>query len=275
MRSFSMRARLAMAATASALALGGAARAQAPATPVHLALAYDGRLIIKVLDLRFDEQATPTGFGADANLRSYGILAAFKKFNIRASAHGPIQAGAPRPAQFYYDNQDGKRDRKVQVAWRPNEVATNSSPPYGNLGQPPASLEQKLSSADPLTQLMRLTLAASPAQVCDGAPRLFDGKQLYALEFDRGQPVAPNADERALGLTGLVRCTVHYHEIAGFKPKPGDRPGLKSQIVATFGQLGPGGPWVIDRVSADTILGQASVELKHVQISREINQASN
>lgn len=271
-----MGARLGMAA-AMALALAGAAHAQAPATPVHLALAYDGRLIIKVLDIHFDEQATPASFGADASLRSYGILAAFKKFNVRASARGPIQAGAPRPGQFLYDNHDGKRERKVQVVWRQNDVAMNSTPAFGNLGQPPASLEQKLAAADPLTQLMRLTLAASPAQICDGAPRFFDGKQLYALEFDRGQAAAPDSGARTLGMTNLVRCDVHYREIAGFKPKPPEKrnQGLKSQITVTFGQLGPAGPWVIDKISADTILGAAVIELKHVQVSRDVNLTTN
>jgi hypothetical protein len=276
MNSFGMRARLGLAA-AMALTVCGSARAQPPATPVRLSLAYDGRLIIKVLDIHFDEQATPTGFGAAANLRSYGLLAAFKRFNVRASAHGPIQAGAPQPGVFLYDNQDGKRERRVQVAWRGGEVAMSSTPAFGNLGQPPASLEQKLAAADPLTQLMRLTLAQTPAGICDGAPRFFDGKQLYALEFEHGETLTAGPGERALGMTNLVRCDVRYREIAGFKPKPPDKrgQGLKSQITITFGQLGPAGAWVIDKISADTVLGPAVIELKHVQVSRDVNLAAN
>ena len=83
-------------AAALALALAGAARAQGPATPVRLSLGYDGRLYIKVMDLHFDEQATPDGFGAAAGLRSYGVLAAFKKFDIKASARGRIEGMARR-----------------------------------------------------------------------------------------------------------------------------------------------------------------------------------
>jgi hypothetical protein len=255
-----------------ALAAAPAVRAQPPAAPVRLSLAYDGRLIIKVLDLKFDEQVTPAAFGAAADLRSYGILAAFKKFNVRASAHGRIEDGAPKPGLFLYENQDGKRDRKVQVAWRPGEVAMTSTPAFSNLGHPPASLEQKLAAADPLTQLMRISLSPTPAGVCVGAPQFFDGKQLYALEFDHGQTVSVSPAERALGVTSLVRCSVHYREIAGFKPKPPEKrnQGLKSQISVAFGQLGPGGPWVIERVTADTVLGPAVIELKRVQISRDV-----
>jgi hypothetical protein len=261
---------------AAALAFAGAAEAQAPATPVRLSLGYDGRLIIKVLDIHFDQQATATDYGAAASLRSYGILAAFKKFDVRASAHGRIEDGAPRPGVFLYDNRDGERDRKVQVAWRAGEVAASAVPAYGSLGQPPASQEQKLASADPLTQLMRITLAADPDQVCSGAPRFFDGKQLYALEFDHAQTFVLSDQQRALGLTNAVRCAVTYREIAGFKARPANKPdtGLKSRISATFGQMGADGPWVIVRISADTALGPAIIELKHAQLSRDVRLAA-
>jgi hypothetical protein len=259
-------------AAAMALALGGGtAIAQAPVTPVRLSLGYDGRLIIKVLDIHFDEEASPDRFSASASLRSYGILALFSRFNVKASSHGRIDDGGPQPGAFVYDNQDGERDRKVQVAWRDGEVVSRSSPAFGNMGDPPASLAQKLASADPLTQLIRITLAPSPAQVCSGAPHFFDGKQLYALEFDHSQPIDLTQDQRALGLTSAVRCDVTYHEVAGFKtrhPKKRDA-GLKSQINATFGQMGADGPWVVIKVGAETALGQATIELKSARISHD------
>jgi hypothetical protein len=264
-------------AAVMALALCGAARAQSPATPVSLSLAYDGSLYIKVLDIHFDEQATPTGFGASASLRSYGILAAFKTFNIKASSHGRIEAGAPRPGVFLYDNRDGERDRKVRVSWREGEVTAVSTPPYGGLGHPPATLEQKLSSADPLTQLLRITLAQTPGDVCTGAPRFFDGKQLYALEFDHGQTIALTDAQRALGLTSAVRCAVTYREIAGFKAKSPKKPepGLKSRISAVFGQFGQDGPWAMIKVTASTGLGPAVIELKRAKVTHEAHLAED
>ncbi len=260
-------------AAAMALLLCESAQAQAPATPVKLSLGYDGRLFIKVLDVRFDEQATPTDFGAAASLRSYGLLALFNRFDVRATSHGQIEDGAARPGSFLYENNDGRRDRKVEVAWRPGEVIASSSPKFGDLGHPPATPAQKLASADPLTQLMRMTMAQGPDQVCHGAPLLFDGKQLYALEFDRGEAVEPTADQRALGLTSLVRCSVTYREIAGFKPPKKHDTGLRSRIGATFGQFGPDGPWAIVKVSAKTLLGPAVIELKHAQVSRDAHLA--
>jgi hypothetical protein len=243
---------------------------------VSLALGYDGVLLIKVMDIHFDEQATPTGFADAASMRSYGLLAAFKKFDIKANAKGRIEDGSARPGAFAYDNHDGKRERRVEVAWRGGDVTMASTPAFSNLGQPAASLTQKLGSVDPLTQLMRITLAAGPQTICNSAPRMFDGKQLYALEFDPGQTVAVGADQRALGLTSAVRCAVHYHEIAGFKPKPPDKrnQGLESAISVTFGQVGAAGPWVISRLTADTVLGPATVTLKHLRIGHDVRLAA-
>jgi hypothetical protein len=264
-------------AAALALAFAAPAFAQAPATPVKLSLGYDGRLIIKVLDIHLQEQATPGDYGASASLRSYGLLAAFKTFNVKASAHGRIEDGAVRPEQFSYDNRDGERERRVRVAWRADDVAMTSSPSFSNLGQPPASREQKLVAADPLTQLIRFSLAASPGEVCMGAPRFFDGKQLYALEFGPGEPLTPSAQQRALGLTSAVRCAVRYREIAGFKPKKAGKPdkGLRSQISIVFGQLGDAGPWVIATITADTFLGPAVIELKHVSSGPDVAVAQD
>lgn len=262
-----MRFKLGLAA-ALALALGGRAAAQAPMAPVSLSLDYDGKLYLKVLDLHFDEQATPSAFDAAASLRSYGVLALFNRFDVHADARGRIAGGSAAPGDFLYENHDGKRDRVVKVNWRPGDVQATSSPVFRNLGFPPATLAQKLAAADPLTQLMRMTLS-SPERICNGAPQLFDGKQLYALEFQPGVSVTPSADQRALGLTSLVRCPVTLRELAGFKPPKRHDTGLRSQIDTTFGQLGANGPWVIARVSAQTLLGPAVIELTHVQHSHD------
>jgi hypothetical protein len=272
-----MRLRLALAAALAVLTLG-AVPAQAAPAPFKLSASYDGDLYIKVLDIHIDEAAGAGEYTAAASLRAYGVLAAFKKFDIKASAHGPVQHGEAHPGLFLYDNQDGERLRKVRITWRPGEVTATSDPPYGNLGDPPASLAQKLASADPLTQIMRITLAQSPDHVCSGDPGYFDGKQLYGVRFDAGQSVGLTRAQQALGLTTALRCTVHYHEIAGFKAvsakKKKKTQGLRSAVAVTFGQVGADGPWVILKVTADTILGPAVIELKQLQISRGTAQAS-
>ncbi len=244
--------------------------AQTAHEPLRLSLGYDGRLsVIKVLEMQFEQRIGAAGFSAGAQLRSYGLLAAFKHFDIRASASGPIASDGAEPDQFSYINHDGKRVREVQVGWRRDDVVATSQPAFGNLGDPPASRDQRLAAADPLTQLMRITLA-TPMRPCEGAPRLFDGKQLYELAFSGARADAPDDDLRALGVTQLVRCSVRYHEIAGFKKKPEAKRngGLKGPISIAFGQMGQDGPWVLTDIRADTPIGPADIALRRVHILR-------
>jgi hypothetical protein len=251
------------------------------AAPVHaqpaqdetrLSLAYDGRLILKVLDIHVEQRLSPSGFGASAQLASFGALALFKKFDVHATTQGRIENGEARPGVFHYENQDGKRDRHVVATWTGGDVAVTSTPPYADLGQPPASHAQKLASADPLTQLMRVTLASNRANPCGGDSHLFfDGKQLYALDFGAGVAGGELLDnQQHLGLTNLVRCSVRFREVAGYKAKPAAErnQGLKRAIDVTFAQIGGGGPWVMALMQADTPLGPAYVELRHARVVR-------
>jgi hypothetical protein len=260
---------------ALALTIATPVRAQSADDETRLSLAYDGRLILKVLDIHIEQRLSPSGFGASARLNSFGALALFKRFDVRAATQGQIDAGQPRPGVFHYENQDGKRDRRVVANWTGSDVAVASTPPYGDLGQPAATHAQKLNAADPLTQLMRLTMASNRANPCGGDPHLFfDGKQLYTLAFEPGAPGGELlSNQRDLGLTHLVRCAVHYHEVAGFKAKPPAQrdQGLKRAIDVTFGQVGAGGPWVAALLQADTPLGPAYVELRHLSLAKAPN----
>src|ERR1039458_1200680 len=197
---------------ALALTVATPVRAQSAPDETRLSLAYDGRLILKVLDIHIEQRLSPSGFGASARLNSFGALALFRRFDVRATTQGQIDAGEPRPGVFHYENQDGKRDRRVEADWTGSDVAVASTPPYGDLGQPAASHAQKLTSADPLTQLMRLALASNRTNPCGGGPHLFfDGKQLYTLAFEPGAVGGELlSNQRGLGLTHLVRCGVHY-----------------------------------------------------------------
>ena len=271
-----MRAGLAVVAALAlmiaALAEAQSAQAQPSQDETRLSLAYDGRLILKVLDIHVEQRLSPSGFGASARLASYGALALFKRFDVRATSEGRVADGEARPGVFHYENQDGKRDRHVVATWTSADVAVTSAPPYADLGQPPASRAQKLASTDPLTQLMRLTLAQARANPCGGDTRLFfDGKQLYALDFGAG--VAETellSNQQRLGLANLVRCSVRFREVAGFKAKPAAQrnQGLKRAIDVTFGQVGTAGPWVLALIQAETPLGPAYIELRRIHLIR-------
>ena len=266
-----IRLGLAAAATAAAGALvlaAPAAEAQAPGK-FRMNLAYEGRLLVKVLDVSITQEADDNGYSSTARLTSYGVLAAFKKINQVATARGGIDRGLARPALFTHHNRASKKGRRIEVRWSGAGVTAVATPRYKSLGEPPATAAQKAESVDPVTGLMRLALSDRQAQLCTGTLKFFDGKQRYDLVFSGRAASTPTAREKRLGLINTIRCNVVYREIAGFKKKPpAERnQGLNKPIKIVFGQRGAGGPWVLSSLTGSTPLGNAVIELTRVTSS--------
>ena len=259
-------------AAVSVLALTPAADAPAARAQdgeMRLSLSYDGRLLVKVLDINVDQRATTYGHSSTARLTSYGILAAFKHIDERANSSGRISRGDPRPGQFSYANLAGKTKRRVETAWTDGDVTMHANPPFKSLGDTLPTRAQKLAAADPLTELMRMTLNGQRADLCRQTYHFFDGKQLYDLQFYNPRPAAGGAREQRLGLVNLLRCDVRYIEVAGFKKKPPSKAnqGIRRPIVVDFGQLGQNGPWVLSSLHAQTPLGNAVIDLNRATLT--------
>jgi hypothetical protein len=261
------------AVAAAILALAGAAQAQ-PAGPIKVELTYDGVLNAlhlpgdaKVFVLHVNEQASPDSFNTSADMATFGLLRLFKPVDVQAAAHGPVQAGLPRPGFFKYASVEKKRTRRVSMTWDSDQVVV--TPSQGDVGDPPPTRVQKLESADPVTLFSRTLYAPTGQSLCSRNWRSYDGREIYELQFQSGQPTGVSDTDKAMGVTSAVRCSVHYAEIAGFKHKAGEShdEGLKSAITAEFGQLGASGPWIFLSMKADTILGYAEIELKQVHLS--------
>ncbi|MBX7249806.1 MAG: DUF3108 domain-containing protein [Caulobacteraceae bacterium] len=260
--------RTGLAAAAGLAVLAAPAVAQTPGK-FRMTLNYDGKLVVKVLDVTITQTADDNGYSSTAHLTSYGVLAAFKKINQTATARGSIDRGVARPVSFSHRNQANPKGRKIDVRWTGGNVVTTAVPAYGNMGSPPATLAQKLEAVDPVTGLMRLALSDRQAQLCVGTLKFFDGKQRYDLTFSGRSPATPTAREKRLGLINPVRCNVVYREVAGFKKKPPEKrnQGLNKPIAMTFAQVGAGGPWVISSMTGQTPLGNAVIELARVSTS--------
>jgi hypothetical protein len=269
-----VKARLALIG-ALVLAIGGPALAQ-PAAPLKMSMDYDGALYplnlvpVKVLVIHADGDSRPGGFAADVSMKSYGILRALKRVDIDAEAQGRIgEDGQAYPSVFSYIHHDGKRVRHVHVSWTPGDVQATSTPPFFDLGQPPATRAQKLAATDPLTQFVRVAVASGPQAICRGPDRFFDGKQLYALDFGRAEPANLTSEDKAMGLVHGAQCTVRFSEVAGFKAKPPKErdQGLRGPITMVFAQAGADGPWVLANLHADTVIGYANIVLKKLSVS--------
>ena len=262
-------------ATAAFLALSltaAGAAAQPEAEGMTATLNDDGRvLFLKVLDLEFHVAATPTGHNSSARISSFGVLSAFKKFDIKAEESGPVAHGQPAPGVFRYENHDGKNNRKVEVTWDGQDVVTQSTPVLTFMGDPPATRAQKLGAVGYLTAMLRLSLADGSGP-CHGAETIFNGKELSELGFTAPRAMILTDAQKQMGLTNGLRCTAVFREIAGYHKKTGKarNQGLNGGIEADFARLGEDGPWIPLKMEAQTPLGPADVELTRMSFAGKL-----
>ncbi len=238
-----------------------------PQGAFKLVLDYDGVLLIKVLDVRITQQIEPDAFTADAQIRTSGVLSLFKKVDLHAVSQGPVDGDALRPASFRHQNRDGHANRQVQVRWEGGDVQTSAAPYWPNMGEPAVTPAQKRTAADPLTQLMRLSLTASPDGPCHGPLRMFDGRELYDVTLSAPRGRARTPVETRFNLAHPISCSLTLKEVAGFDPKPNGNKsqGLTTPITLRLAQAGEDGPWIITGLTGATPLGDAHIELRSVQ----------
>ena len=260
----------AAAAAASALMLAIPSQAQTPAAgpgELTLSLAYDGKLYVRILSVELEQTAGKRDFQSKMRVMAQGPLAVFKKLDVRASSHGSVDRGAPRPDEFNYTSKSGKKERTLTADWTGRDVETSASPAFASMGDPPATRNQRLESADPLTQLMRLALAEQP---CSGSARIYDGKQRYNLNLTPLGAGKLDADQKAMGLERPIRCQAKYERVAGFKlnktADERDAVSLRDMTIG-FARVGVGGPWVISNLTIDTGLGPAQLRLARMKVS--------
>jgi hypothetical protein len=264
----------AVAAAALFAAIPSQAQTPAPTGDLTLSLGYDGKLYVRILSVELEQSAGRRNFQSKLRVMAQGPLAVFKKLDVRASARGAVDRGAPRPSEFNYVSKSGAKERTLQADWTGRDVETSASPAFASMGEPPASRSQRLESADPLTMLMGLALSEQP---CTGSARIYDGKQRYNLNMtNRGAGKLDEA-QKAMGLESPIRCETRYERVAGFKLNKSaaekDAVSLRDMTIG-FARVGANGPWVISSLTIDTGLGPAHLRLSRMKVTGESSVAA-
>jgi hypothetical protein len=257
-------------AGAAALALLSAAPTQADAPAagddLTLSLGYDGKLYVKILSVELEQTTGKRSFQSKLRVLAQGPLALFKKLDVVASSRGSVEHGAPAPETFNYVSKSGSKQRVLTADWTGKDVETSASPAFASMGEPPATRSQRLESADPLTQLMRLALADQP---CVGVARFYDGKQRYNLNLRNLGAAKLDETQRAMGLQSPIRCEAKYEKVAGFKlnKAKADQDAVSMRdMTINFARLGADGPWVIANLTLDTGIGPAHLRLSRMKV---------
>lgn len=260
----------ATAAAALGAALSAPAVAQAPAAAdlsrgMRVDLAYDGRLSVKVLDVRVTATVDGDSYRVNSRMVSSGVLALLRRLDQRASSTGGVRNGTASPGSFQHRNG---AERSVRVSWTGGEVVSAATPAYPNEGAAPVTQAQRLEAADPLTHAVRLSLTPPGRDPCAQTLRVYDGHRRYDVVMSPRGPRQPNAREQRIGLTEPMVCTVRTRPVSGHRPpRPGERRRPERPIQVTMARLGAGGPWVMSALQTSTPLGAAVMELREGRVS--------
>jgi hypothetical protein len=151
----------------------------------------------------------------------------------QAQAWGRLEPGEVKP--LLYRHVGGRKGRVVEVRTAGGEVVNTATPPFGSMGDPPASPAQKLEGKDALSAMVALAVEPAPDAPCRHTIKVFDGRTRYDLALS---PLGWE-NVHVEGFKGrAAKCVAQYHRISGFEK---DGPPLFSRpLIFWLGRLSNG-----------------------------------
>ena len=152
---------LGLTGTVPVLAADDAADSAAGAGVRGITVQYSGSVMIfQVADIVVNGQFANDDYSASARLTTAGLAALFSDADIEAGVSGYRYGPRLQPWRYSHYNHASSKNRTVGIDF-PDGVATpNIEPPFGNMGEPPATAEERAGAADPLSTGWALPPAA-------------------------------------------------------------------------------------------------------------------
>lgn len=209
---------------AAALALGlaglaGSVSAQTNADRSLAAIYSVHARGVEAGDFTYNFSQTGSTYQASANREMKGWVGAAlnRSQDYTYSVRGSVAAdGSLRPSA--YQHQGGRRrddrpnGRLIRTAFTANDAVTTAVPGPPNMGDPPATAEQRRNTIDQITAIA--AIATASGDPCARTLRIFmDGRARFDFVMTPNGNV--NINTRAYRGPG-VRCRVQFRPIAGF-----------------------------------------------------------
>lgn len=202
----------------------------------------------------FQAEMNPDTYRITSSVKTTGLADVLVDYDLSLSSTGYVREGGLDTYAFVSQNADGKKNRRVDLVWGSDDVAAEVTPVFGDLGNPPATPEQKIDALDPITALMSFGLEPRDMETnpCGGPIKVFDGRQLSHLHLT----YAGMSEARSDAWRGeAIECHVTLDKVAGFKEQsePGDDnlAGIDGPLRMWLAPLGNGATVPI-RIEADT-----------------------
>jgi hypothetical protein len=175
-------------------------------------------LMFRVGEVSLSAELGAEAYFASTAIRAAGLAALFTDFDIRAEVSGTVDGGVLEPVRYAHVERTGDKVRAVDVTY-PDRIATAAvEPPFGSLGQPPATQAQRAGAIDPMSAVFQLSevVMAQSGEICSGRISVFDGKARYDLRLQvDGQD---RIRTRAWRGEALI-CQIWYEPVAGYDPE--------------------------------------------------------
>lgn len=213
---------LALTLTSSFAVTATNAEAQITPAPEQLYVEYTGSvLFLKVADISLSAAFTDETYSAAATFQSAGLLSWFDDTDIEASTSGyRVEAGLT-PYRYEHTNHASNKGRVVGIDFEDGTAMPDVQPPFGSMGDPAATDEERAGALDPVSALLQIVTAIPSGETgrCEGRVPVFDGKARYNLRLNN----AGMDTVRTRGWRGeALRCQAFIEPISGYDE--GDRP---------------------------------------------------
>ncbi len=173
-------------------------------------------MIFQVANIVISSTFQEETYQASARFTAAGLAALFTDADIEAGVSGYREGPRLQPWRYSHLNHASSKNRIVGIDF-PEGVATpDINPPFGNMGEPPASAEERSGAADPLSALLSVGLGsvADENGRCAGTLPIFDGRARYNLRFEYGGE--DRIRTRAWRGDAQV-CHAYYEPISGYE----------------------------------------------------------
>ncbi len=180
---------------------------------LYVSIGYQGRFFgIPVMKTRYQLAFYNQQYSAYSHFSTAGIMAWFKKADIRSKTYGSIESASVQPDLYEHKNHASKKNRIVRIHFKHNQVLPDIHPPFGSQGIIKPTKEQLSNSIDPLSASVLLAIEDSQ-NICKTKYTIFDRKLLYNLILEnKGDAYVKTPTYK--GKT--IKCHIFYEPIAGF-----------------------------------------------------------